>query len=58
MLGDVTLVFTNGTLSTNSGRGGATMTYEGSFNGVLVVKRGAFKRLVSAQVLGFPIVKL
>lgn len=49
MLGDVTLVFTKGMLSINSEWGGTTMNYEGAFDGVVVVKGGAFKTLIGAH---------
>ncbi len=49
MLGEVTLVFTRGVLSITSQWGGTTMNYEGAFNGVVVVKGGAFKSLIRAH---------
>ena len=54
MLGDVTLVFTKGMLSINSEWGGTTMNYEGDFDGVVVVKGGAFKTLIGAHTKSNP----
>jgi len=49
MLGEVVLVFNNGVLSITAQWGGTTMNYEGSFNGVVIVKGGAFKSLIRAH---------
>lgn len=50
MLGDVTLVFMNGVLSVNTSYGGTTLACEGEFNGVVIVKAGAFKKLITTHL--------